>query len=323
MGDIKVYLLILLMVVSEGVSQDEQCDDESRVKLSILSAQRYSLRAKNREIMNLQAELEKMETYLEEADTLITEIENKTTPDTLQLETSCAGASVRDCCEVKKILPSVVTGIYAIRDPCAGDNTFNYGKINVNCDMETDCGGWIVIQRRNASLGTVNFTRNWEDYENGFGDLDGEFWIGLRNIHELTNQHDVDLQISVWNDADTSITWNYLTFRVAGPEQKYQLTVSGGTGDGGRDAFAYNNGQYFSTYDRDNDNHGHINCGYYDQAGWWYNQCTYVNLNGRHEISGLPGTGHTEQRLFWFSGGRVFFTNSEIKIRSKTCSLDC
>ena len=76
----------------------------------------------------------------------------------------------------------MVTGIYAIRDPCAEDNTFNYGKINMNCDMETDCGGWIVIQRRNASLGTVNFTRNWEDYENGFGDLDDEFWIGLRNI---------------------------------------------------------------------------------------------------------------------------------------------
>ena len=55
--------------------------------------------------MNLQAEMEKIETYLntteEEAETLITAIHNKTTPDTLQLETSCAGASVRDCCEVR------------------------------------------------------------------------------------------------------------------------------------------------------------------------------------------------------------------------------
>ena len=95
------------MVISEGVSQNEQCDDESRVKLSILSALRYNLMAKNREIMNLQAEMEKMETYLnttkEKADTLITAIHNKTTPDTLQLETSCAGASVRNCCEVSII----------------------------------------------------------------------------------------------------------------------------------------------------------------------------------------------------------------------------
>jgi hypothetical protein len=323
MGDIKVYLLILLMVVSEGVSQDEQCDDESRVKLSILSAQRYSLRAKNREIMNLQAELEKMETYLEEADTLITEIENKTTPDTLQLETSCAGASVRDCCEVKKILPSVVTGIYAIRDPCAGDNTFNYGKINVNCDMETDCGGWIVIQRRNASLGTVNFTRNWEDYENGFGDLDGEFWIGLKNIHGFTNQHDVELQISVWNDIDAPITWNYPTFSVSA--NNYLLTLRGGTGDGDNDAFAYNNGRYFSTYDRDNDGRSE-NCAYTHQGGWWYGnyQCVDANLNGRHESSDLPGIHTIRQRLTWNAGrGYVVYSNSEIKIRSKTCSVSC
>ena len=123
------------------------------------------------------------------------------------------------------MLPAADTGLYKIRDPCAGDNTFNYGRIRVRCDMETDGGGRIVIQQRNASLGTVNFTRNWEDYENGFGDLDGEFWIGLKNIHELTNPNDVGLQIYVWNDAETSITWNYPIFRVAGPEQKYRLTA--------------------------------------------------------------------------------------------------
>ena len=93
------------MVISEGVSQNEQCDDESRVKLSILSGLRYSLVAKNREIMNLQAEMEKIETYLktteEKAETLKTEICNKTTtPDTLDIETLCVDASVRDCCEV-------------------------------------------------------------------------------------------------------------------------------------------------------------------------------------------------------------------------------
>ena len=223
--------------------------------------------------------------------------------------------------QIKRLFPAAETGLYEIKDPCSENNNFNYGKIHVRCDMETDCGGWIVIQRRNASLGTVNFTRNWEDYENGFGDLDGEFWIGLRNIHELTNQHDVDLQISVWNDTEISITWNYSTFIIAGPEQKYQLTVSGGTGDGGRDAFAYNNGHFFTTYDRDNDGSGR-NCGYSDQGGWWYNTCAYANLNGRHELSGLPGTSTNEQLLIWNSGGdrHKVYTNSEMKIRSKNCS---
>ena len=181
--------------------------------------------------------------------------------------------------------------------------------------METDGGGWIVIQRRDAALGRVNFTRNWEDYENGFCNLDGEFWIGLKNIHELTNQQEVELHISVWNDTNT---WNYQTFRVSSPDDRYQLTVSGGTGDGDLDALAYHNGQDFTTYDRDND------CAYLCQGGWWYGQSYNANLNGRHEMSGLPGTLGVGQLLRWYSGRSTeTYTNSEMKIRSKICTLDC
>ena len=201
--------------------------------------------------------------------------------------------------QIKELVPSVESGLYEIIDPCSQYNTFNYGKIHVHCDMDTDCGGWTVIQRRNTTLGTVNFTRNWEDYENGFGDLDGEFWIGLKNIHELTNQQEVDLQISVWNDTKTAITWNFPTFRVSGPENKYQLTISDGSGDSGHFTFHFHNGNYFSTYDRDNDNAGE-NCAYHYQGGWWYNQCYYANLNGRHKASGLPGT-HTLGQLLALS----------------------
>ena len=192
-------------------------------------------------------------------------------------------------------------GLYEIKDPCSGNNTFNFAKIHVRCDMETDGGGWIVIQRRHASLGTVNFTRNWEDYVNGFGDLDGEFWIGLNNIYQLTNQQEVELQISVWNDAESTITWNYQTFRISGPENKYRLTVGGGSGDGS-DGLAYHNGQNFSTYDRDNDSSGG-NCAYGWKGGWWYTRCQQSTLNG--------------QPLSW----RGTYTNSVMMIRSKTCSL--
>ena len=169
-------------------------------------------------------------------------------------------------------------------------------------------------------MGTVNFTRNWEDYVNGFGDLDGEFWIGLNNIYQLTNQQNVELHISVWNNSETSITWNYQTFRISDLANNYRLTVSGGTGDGNRDAFAYHNGHYFTTYDRDNRGN---NCGYRDQGGWWYYNCAYANLNGRHEMSGLPGIEtRIEQMLIWNSGGsHKVYTNSVMMIRSKTCGL--
>ena len=102
--------------------------------------------------------------------------------------------------QIKVAYPSAGTGLYEIRDPSVND-----GTIHVCCDMETDGGGWIVIQRR-ITNGTVNFYRNWEDYVNGFGDLDGEFWIGLNNIYQLTNQQEVELQVSLWNDTESAIT---------------------------------------------------------------------------------------------------------------------
>lgn len=55
---------------------------------------------------------------------------------------------------------------------------------HVNCDMETDGGGWTVIQRRGGRFrGRVDFNRTWNDYADGFGELDGEFWFGNEVVH--------------------------------------------------------------------------------------------------------------------------------------------
>ena len=185
--------------------------------------------------------------------------------------------------------------------------------MDVYCDMETNGGGWIVIQRR-LPTANVNFTRNWEDYENGFGDLDGEFWLGLKTIHELTTKTDVELMTTVRNESGPVITWTYQVFRISGPDTYYVLNISGGQGPG-YDAMAYHNGQRFSTYDS-----GNTRCAYKRQGGWWYKSCTYANLNGPHVCPNLP-LNKLKARLVWYNGvgGQKYYTNAEMKIRPKSC----
>ena len=37
---------------------------------------------------------------------------------------------------------------------------------------------WVVVLRR--LVGDVDFTRPWKDYVNGFGNKDGDIWLGLQ-----------------------------------------------------------------------------------------------------------------------------------------------
>ena len=187
--------------------------------------------------------------------------------------------------------------------------------------MSTDGGGWTVIQKR-VPGGTENFTQNWTDYENGFGDLFGEFWLGLRNIHCLTTREAHELRIDMKLENGTSKTWTYQTFMVAGPEDKYQLTIGGGVGQGG-DAMAYSNGMQFSTYDSDNDKHN-SNCSFLNQGGWWYNACYRANLNGPHTIPTLPGVSQNWARLIWSDNGdpTPYIPSVEMKLRPKHCNFN-
>nr|CAD7464222.1 unnamed protein product [Timema tahoe] len=46
-------------------------------------------------------------------------------------------------------------------------------------------GIYRVIQNRFE--GTVDFYKGWQDYKYGFGNIGGEFWLGLEKLHLLTN----------------------------------------------------------------------------------------------------------------------------------------
>ena len=78
----------------------------------------------------------------------------------------------------------------------------------VFCDMTMDGGGWTVFQRR--LNGSVDFYRDWASYKNGFGDLNGEFWLGSDNIHRLTAVDDVTLRVDL-EDFDGNTLGNTLS----------------------------------------------------------------------------------------------------------------
>ena len=55
-----------------------------------------------------------------------------------------------------------------------------------------------VIQRRgDYGEPRVNFTKDWRQYKNGFGDLNGEFWFGNDFISELSSQKQVMLRVEL------------------------------------------------------------------------------------------------------------------------------
>ena len=222
-----------------------------------------------------------------------------------------------DTLQVKKLVPEAPTGEYTLRKlrdqpEEQFSSTVIYSTLRARCDMDTDGGGWMVIQRRLPG-GNVNFTRNWADYENGFGDLSGEFWYGLKNIRHLTTRDDVELRIDMVRERDGgTFSWTYQTFRVAGAADKYRLTIGEGQGTGS-DAMAYHNDEQFTTYDNDNKYGG--NCGYLFQGGWWYKNCYHANLNGPHETPSLPGVSQGAAKIHW----GTTLSSVEMKIRVKQC----
>ena len=199
--------------------------------------------------------------------------------------------AITNCCDLKEF--STPSGIFKLQKT-------PFSCIDAYCNMTADEGGWVVIQR-NKPHSQVSFKKTWSHYEEGFGNLNTEFWYGLQNIHFLTRtgQWEMRLDYQFKNK-----TWSYLhynQFSVGSASEEYPLTVKGFTGVG-TDYFESSSLSNIKFSASDNDNSSG-KCATSANSGWWYPNCHKFDINQQPPLI----TQH------------VHYT--EMKIRPKDCIL--
>jgi len=223
------------------------------------------------------------------------------------------GNTISTCCDLgfkTTHFTRQKSGVYPIANFCGNKCT----EIQGYCDTKTAGGGWLVVQRRRD--GSEDFNRNWVEYEDGFGSLNGEFWYGLRALHCLTSQGRWELQLDMRLLNGTRIFVFYDYFKVSSAADKYKLTISG-LHDSIIDPMTSHNGLYFTTYDRDNDNYDG-NCALLrgpsaPAGGWWHGSCWKINPNRFYTYQ------HTGVYVH-FQGNVHYAPFFEMKIRPLNCS---
>ncbi|KAM4545095.1 fibrinogen like 1B [Odontesthes bonariensis] len=190
----------------------------------------------------------------------------------------------KDCSELfDRLKPS--SGFYRIRPKLHQEPFLVY------CDME-DGGGWTVFQRRRH--GKVDFSRDWVDYRDGFGDFklwNDEFWLGNEHLYSLLSEGKNLVKIDLMDWEGQRSHAFYENLRITDEADKYRLQYgqySGQAGDalsgGGGMVEQWSaclSGMQFSTRDQDNDRFIQGSCARENKAGWWFNRCHAANLNGK------------------------------------------
>ncbi|KAM9244332.1 angiopoietin-related protein 4-like [Dugong dugon] len=140
-------------------------------------------------------------------------------------------------------------------------------------------GGWTVIQRRRD--GSVDFDQPWEAYKAGFGDPQGEFWLGLEKVHRITGGRSGHLavQLQDWEGNAESLQF---PVHLGGEDTAYslQLTAPVASKLGATAVAPTGLSLPFSTWDQDHDLRRDENCAKTLSGGWWFGTCGHSNLNG-------------------------------------------
>ena len=156
------------------------------------------------------------------------------------------------------------------------------------CKPEPD--GWLVWLRRVD--GSVLFNRTWDEYAAGFGDPDGNYWLGLEKLHLLTGTgrwFKLRVEMGSWHYP--YIEWaQYDDFSIGNNTTIYQLQVDGFTGNTSSDGLWYNRGKVFSTTSS-------CASSFAGGGGWWYGSCSQTFHTA---VIGGPGDSYVPY-MWWHS----------------------
>lgn len=124
--------------------------------------------------------------------------------------------NAKDCSDLYKRHRITKSGVYDI-DPDGR------GEFKVLCDMATSGGGWTVFQRRLD--GSLDFFQGRNNYKVGFGDLTGEFWLGLEMLYSLTSKKYYIFRFDLENANGETTYAEYDHFAVERESLKFRLKI--------------------------------------------------------------------------------------------------
>ncbi|XP_017862974.1 PREDICTED: angiopoietin-related protein 7 isoform X2 [Drosophila arizonae] len=159
--------------------------------------------------------------------------------------------------------------------------------------------GWTVVMNRSSD--DVSFERSWLDYKEGFGNIAGDFFIGLDKLHALTSSSLHELRIWMQDFENNVAVAGYDSFAISGERELYALSLLGRYQEHlhppAGDSLSYHAGAKFSTFDSDNDNCLECSCAQRHKAGGWFNACGTSNLMGVHYSKDYQRAGETG--IYW------------------------
>lgn len=235
---------------------------------------------KDREIQNIKSKLIEQNNLLESCKNNISLLIRQTEISTAELNKK--GTEVTSLRSDLKLKDTQISEFKDKIEKCSAESCLPFGNSTdlhpiqipgmapfvAPCDSQIAGPGWMIMQRRID--GSVDFNRTWQDYKHGFGNVSGEFWLGLERLHKLTTSRRYELYVQVVNMTDHVLNSRYDTFVIGSEDEQYEIKSLGKCTGPGYNSLRRHKGIKFTTLDRDNDEYNKLNLAMEYSGAWWY-----------------------------------------------------